>query len=477
MHKQNKTIAVLKTFDKNKLNELKEFITCKMFNNKPSLVKLINCYIKFDKKEIDGKFEGYYKKEIGKEFSSSTYKNRLSELNKLVKQFISINSLNSDNLREDYLFLIYLFKNKLNTQFEVEAKKFQTKLNKIQLSYFNFYYQWLFDNLKMMFNTYNSNERFSKKEFVNDEFHSLDKLYYLTRLMQYTKLFAKSNFENKSEKLKYFKQELNEVKTRELNQNKLIHFHLLKLEISNSKSLKTKQMKYTILKQLFFENLQELDKGMAFDFASFLYNNSILFKNDKQFNYIKFEVIQSIAKYELFENFDGLSMHALKTIITVPLKINKIKWADAFLEKFSKKYKIKEDVYSYMKCLIEFEKENYAYIAKKLPNFNFKDMHFKFELNRLELKIFFYENESDLIKALINKFKVAVSRFNMKIEKAEFYKTLNRNFINHFKLLFNQVNTNEKNTYKINKAITQLESENSFEKKWLIKEFNNLMSK
>lgn len=352
----------------------------------------------------------------------------MSELTKLIEEFIISTESKTNVLQNKILLLQFYDNHNLDKYYKQTEKEISELFNHSTLTYFHGYLKYIFETVRLR-NTIKYDKRNPNYQSLYEklnEFYSIEKL----RWENLAKV-------NNTPSLAY--QNNDTVLFTILNKTKILiekNEESIFLEIA------------TIIK----DNLNLFDDLIANDIIWILIAYSIQQQNLGNSLYYEHMIYlyDLLIKRNLILNIHNImNIGTYKNYITVCLKVNKIKEADAFLEKFKPNLKdeIRENVYHFNKALIEFEKKNYKIVLTLILYCKFSDVYYKLNQRRIIIKTYF-----ELLKTDENYYTSltdAITAFNkyLLITKSlpELHVEMNKNFL---KLLIRIVEFNTKKTEK-----------------------------
>ena len=193
-----------------------------------------------------------------------------------------------------------------------------------------------------------------------------------------------------------------------------------------------------------------------------------------------FDIYQIIEQNNLLLNtYSNVDLAAYKNYITLALKVNALKDAEHFLEKYKENLldEVKEETYSFNKALIVFEKKNYTEVLDLLLFCKFTDIFYKLNQRRLIIKTYYELLSSDsTYYTIILDAIVAFKKYLLTVKNLpEKYNNLNKNFLKFTDKLLsaNKLSNSEKENLQdiLNKT------EHVSERNWIEEKINNFNEK
>lgn len=144
-----------------------------------------------------------------------------------------------------------------------------------------------------------------------------------------------------------------------------------------------------------------------------------------------FHLYQVLIEKEFIYDWSGnISAAVFRNVVVLALRLNKIEWAQHFIESYQDKLQevSRENVYKYSLALLKFTQKSYWEVLGLLHSIeNYIDSFFDFSARRLLIQTYYELNEIELVYVNINSFRVFIHRNKTVSEK---HKTSNRNFVN-----------------------------------------------
>jgi HKD family nuclease len=152
---KSRLVLTLKSFTPEELKRLGEFLNSPYFNKSKTLVKfyseLKKFYPGFPEEKISREIL-YRKLFKDKEYNEQVMKNLISDLNKLCRDFLTVEITRADSFENRLNFLRQMILRKTDPVFFSELKNFENELKKTsEISERNFYYLYQLEEAKISF--------------------------------------------------------------------------------------------------------------------------------------------------------------------------------------------------------------------------------------------------------------------------------------------------------------------------------------
>lgn len=426
--KESKLIEILKTFTPEEMKHLEGFIL-KQSDKKNTLphklfTLLHNYYPEFSEKVIV-KEKVYNKIFSDKKFNDNKLSKLMTELTKLIEQYI-VHSKRQQNIADEKMNLLrFYFERNLDKYYIATARELKQILDDLP------------------YGTY--------QNIMNYQYEELMTTYNLklnTRVANYSEVYNELNEFIETETLRWENMSLMEpfpevYKIREKRPFYIIH-HLL-----NQMILKDDESYFFEAMLIAENNLHKFAEEESREILRLLLFFSIKKINSGFASYYE----QQLRIYTIFirlnlilNQYGKISLATYKNYINAALRLNKIKEAELFLETY-KDYLIeetKEEAYGYNKACLYFEKKKYNEVIDIILNTKQNDIYYNLSQRRLLLKTYYelmQENKSyySLLESSIQSFKKFISVKN-NIEDQHIL--LNKNFL---KIMQRLLDVNTKN--------------------------------
>ncbi len=161
----------------------------------------------------------------------------------------------------------------------------------------------------------------------------------------------------------------------------------------------------------------------------------------------------------------------LKNIITLSSRLKKYEWAEDFLHQHKNKIQATnpKEVYSFNLANVFFYQQKYAEVHQILASLKCKDIFYDLGMRRLEIKVFYEQEEIELLYSKLNAYRVFVHR-NQVIGKES--KERNNNFLNLVGKLIKTIPRDKKQLEILEKELQK--TPKLAERKWIVAKLEEL---
>ncbi|HMS64879.1 MAG TPA: hypothetical protein PKD83_06450 [Ignavibacteria bacterium] len=464
-----KFIRIYQTFSAKEKKEFRLYIKSPLIKNNRDYTKWLD---RIDKSKdlIQKNFE---------EKNRSTIWNRLSELTALAEKFLIIKGLEKNEYYKDKLLLDQLFERKILNIFSFKCDKFIEKVKTSPVEY---------ESAKQLSELYFMK---SKSHLIKNDFEGISESYSLCTEYLITGILI-----NIYDKLK----EIHFQKTNNVGHSKSVFDELINsinienylryLEKAGSQYYYFVLLSYTLYKficgksdlNLYLKAVEIFNTKMNnisgnykhyfyFDLINFgihLRNNKIL-KNDN----VLFSLFDKKLKEGLNDDLNerDYSLNRFGDYVIIALNLDKIKWVENFIKKYSQllPQKFRDDEVNMALSLLEFKKRNYAKSLEHQKNIKKSNHVYYILTSKLFLKTNFLMGNYEECFQAIERMK----KFSMKYKNSP-YNLINTTpyLIKVFKALLKyKYNPDKKNITELEFLINS--KENFTEKKWILEVYKS----
>jgi hypothetical protein len=450
--KNSKLIEILSSFSNDEMFEFRKFMGDLFRNKESASLKLFQLleksHPKFNEIDIQKKvlFKKIYKGEL---YNENKISKLMSELVKLVDQFIVERLSPVDLLNEKLILLRFYYNKNLTKIFESLKRDFlellETSFEGARKSYHLYQYEELVVSGELKINNRIANYDGVYRQL--HDFYNAEKL----RWENLALINLHPNLILEEPKSTYYS----------------IHYNLNKLLKSNSEEdfLQLFEAMGTFKGKIIEEELSEI--------LNILLNFTIQKLAEGKINYYKHSaaIFEEMMLANVFVSIDGLiKMSSYKNYITVLIRLGELEKATQFLEEY-KIYlapEIREETYLFNKALLQFEKGDFYLVLDILNKIKLNDIFYKINQKRLMIKTFYELQKTnttyfDILYNQLNAFKKYIYT-----EKSlpEINIEMHKNFI---KVLFKMMGISKGENKKLDLLVSEIEKVISIaEKNWLL---------
>lgn len=446
MHK-SKSILYLRSFSSEDLTRFGEFLNSPYFNTNNRVTKLFTelkkHYPEFTGKGIDK--EVIYKKLFsGKPFNEQVLKNINSELLKLEKLFLSVNSFIKDPFIKYRGLVNELINRNIDTLFEKESRAYEEEIRTSDAS---------FD--KQCLNLFNLEENRFTNNLINNRQElvtgNIEKsgeyltIYYLNNILR----FYMNNSINKFSFNSVIDVNFPEIILNNINMDELINFmerhnidFTLNLKLTYYCMLCIKDVNddetYKKFKSLLFSNFDKLNRDEAHANLHFMESICAQKINSGKAEFYKdlFETYVHEIENNVYNPHEHSPLTVMKyrNIYLSAIRVGEYSWAENFINEFKKKLQ-KEDrqnIVSLAMAQLEFEKKEYESTLEYLKKISTDQLFYKIDVKILSLRSLYELGHYETVISTIESFR---RMLNTNTSLTEQYRQKNMNFTGALNML------------------------------------------
>ncbi len=476
--KNSKLLTLLNHLTTNELKRLDLYLQSPFFieEKKRELHKRA-CSLFFYVLERRGETKDLTKEELfAYIYSKETFKaikiNQLmAYLVKKIEQFIIHIRENKDdyvnNIRQKQVLLDFYIEKNLNKWYDAQKRDIEKLQRQVTIRNSDFYfYQFLVEcsYAKLISRQTNRKEKASSKELVN----SL-KYYYILSLLDVA-CIVKRGFTFDSDDFKLIKDNLEQVKNVNDKVIPSIEIYQYALELIEGEE---RDNTYVIFKKVFMEYHTCFFQNEARNLFMYGLNYCIKHLNKSREEYYEecWELYRLGIENKILYVDKKIMPPDLKNIITLSLRLKKYDWAEEFLNQHKNKIQAAnpKEIYSFNLANVFFYQQKYSKVHQILASLKCKDIFYDLAMRRLEIKVFYEQEEIELLYSKINAYRVFIHR-TKNIDKNS--KEMNNNFLNLLGKLIKTIPRDKKQLEILEKELQK--TSKLAERKWIIAKLEEL---
>lgn len=464
--RKSKLISLLQALDAEELKLFVRYIDSPYFNTNKNvrilLAFLRKYYPSFDQTTFTK--EKVYKAIYGKKkYNEQQLSNIMSELSKLLMDFIMQQQLAERPTYCDYLTLEGLQSRNLEPQFIRKWKTTKQDLDKLGFRDVDYYYNtYLLEEIAYRFNVAGQGrvtEANLSEVIYNFEYYYLsNKLKYCCVLLNRQQIILEETGES------FLLDELLDlVERRSFDHVPVIMiWYRLLLLLRNEDDIE-----YTHLKKLLDEQGHCLPKDEIRQVYAAVYNFcNKQYKRGKE-SYLReiFEVLQNMLNREIIIVGEYITPHLhFRNIVMVALRLEEVSWAEQFIQDYALKVhpNYRDSTVAYCKAALYFQKRDYNKVIEHLSEFELKDFYHYMEHKLLLIKTYYELEEYNSLESMLEQMRIYVIRAE---NMPDHYRLAYNNFIKMIQRLLRFFGKGKKEELKA----TILHTEALMEKDWLLK--------
>lgn len=424
--KDRKIVKILLHFTAKEHKSFLRFVQSPYFNTSQILVDLLEYLYKFaptfskNKLTVQNAFKHLYPQ---KKFDEQIINRHLSNLFKLVEEYIIISRSKEDQIKRNIYLLEYYKEIQNFNYFESWTKKLRTQNNSYQYrDYEFFHHQYLIEYqsaaIQAAEDTRDQEINFDRTEIA------FDIQYWIRKLSLLCNQLNRKNFigDNSINRLKVDDviQFLSSSDLLEVPAVEVLFTTLILLNEPNDKS------NYNALKLTLAKHHKNFKPEDIQNISTFLINCALRLFSKGQETYEEcFDLFEFQIEHGYIYLNGYIHPHILKNVVTVALRLKKFSWAETFLK--DNKDNIESQVSYYWNLAnLHYTKGEYEIAQDILIVNRYDDIFYQLGTKRMLTKIYYHLDYSDLLFSFVNTFRVFVSRKELN----PLQKRRHQNFIN-----------------------------------------------
>jgi len=467
----SKLLSLIKGIDTTSQDKLIDFVASPYFKKSEQVATLIRYIIdiapNYDDERL-GKKKCYRVIFSGETFEDVKIRRLMSDALKLVERFVLQEQLQLDKLSQAKLLTTYYSENNLDDSFYEKFKDWEVT-NKTQEGPILFFQRYLMSENYLDFAKKKPEGSEGKEKILQEalifnmeglqDFYMFQTMYIRWVLLQHQKTFNKV-IQHPYESF------LQKIQEKDVIHDPLIHVYYLAAFMINDSD---NEERYLLLRKT-LEILrkegyhQKVLTNLCKPLEMFLIKKSM--EGDDQ-RYID---LLDLYKYEVehklvFSSDNYFYPVKFRNIVVIGTIVKDYDWLKDFVEEYRHALSKEQQstLYPYCRALLYFHQKKYDEAKDLLLQPEDIDNILSLDIKRLQIMIYYEEDEIDLLDAMMNSFRVLIFRDKFLSKN---YKEANKSFIN---MLFQMVRTKPNNHKKIAKMIQTLKSGKTFmERRWLL---------
>jgi hypothetical protein len=470
--RESKLINTLSQLTNKQRNDLEEFLQSTYFNKSDDLLRFYQHVKKFA--------PSFRSKQLNKEkvfsalfpheaFNGQKIAYLMTSLLNQLEHFVTIQKLEEDTFQQG-IYLLDVYMNwKLDKGYAKTIKRLEEELEETDKKDTEYYFQ----QLRLQKSQMHHSARTLKREYDEhlqqvadglDIYYMADKLKLSCEILNRQKIIA-NQYELRflDEILAYLEHNpFEDVPVITLYQQ-VLYTYLYHDDTSQFFKLKD-------MLPMAVDELSALDSRNIYQYAV---NYCIRKTNRGQVEFVRelFELYKAMLTNDLLTDNGILSPWTYKNIVTTGIKLEEYEWTEQFIDDYRSILpdEYRDNMYTYNFAHIHFAKGNYDSAIELLRDVEFSDVYLNLSAKALLAKIYYEDDELDVLMSHLESFRMYVRR-NKVIGEAR--KTVFNNFIRFTRRLL-------KFDKGDNKGLDQLQSETEETKQvaeldWLLKKIASL---
>ncbi|PCH67842.1 MAG: hypothetical protein COC01_04925 [Bacteroidetes bacterium] len=465
----SKLVQLLKAFSAKDIRKFREFVSSPYFNKNNQLTDLCeficNTYPKLPEESLEKRatFKALFP---GESFKDTKIRNLMSDLLKLLEEFLAIQDFTEEPLNKSLRLLNALNSRNLYKHFDSYTglvKNIQEKsphrdgdffLNQFQLEVSN---NLFFEKQQKRVNGTNLQQ-------ITD---NLD-LFYLTNKLKFCcEIFNYKNVVSTEYKVFLLDEILSYLKKHSYEHIPAVHiYYQILMTLTESED----ESHFESLKQMLEKNSNKFSAREARDMYAYAQNYCIKKINSGHSNYLNeiFNLYKELLTKEIILEDRLISPWHFKNIVTTALRLEEFDWVENFIRQYQNNLskEFRENAVNYNIAALHFFRKEYSSALKLLQKVDFTDIYYHLDSKSMLLKTYFELEEHDGLFSLFDTFKIYLRRNKL---ISDYQKTVYLNLVKYTKKLV-KIKTGFPTAKKVKDLNDQIkETKQVADLNWLIK--------
>lgn len=485
-----KLYNLLNSFSKDELKEFTKFINSPFHNSNKKIIEVFSFlkkYLNTPGSNIPELKVIYLKIYPGKVYNSFIIRNLLSNMVKLIEEFIAVSNFKNDPKLKEKKLLESFRTSSHNILYEKRIEDIMKKLGKNKIKdekYFLEMHDILFERRTFEEQKIQPGKRQQIYDSINDEANFLILFFVTLMLKKYFSILNYKRSINFSHNIHLYQDIMKILDTnRNLHKENLlleVLYSFLKLyETNNDNKL------YFKLKSLVLKNRKLIPPDDYKDFGIELYNyaKSRRASNDAEFKTETYELLKQLVKEDVFLEEKYMTAHSYINIAASAFFEKDFQWAESFIEDYKNKVfpKQRDNAYNYNLSVLNYLRANESTdisVKNKLYNKSIdiiskvksEDFYYMVRIKKHLIKIYYVLEEFENLDNTLLTFK---QYLNQNDKMSNEFKEMNFTFISYINKLKNLRQNPIKSKATI--LIKEIESKEKMElKTWFIDRIKEL---
>lgn len=477
----NSLITLLKSFTLKEIQDFRDFLISPYFNKKKSVIKLydiiMNEYPDFNGESIS-KERIYAELFTGKAYNDSNLRVLIHNLNDLAKKFTAYRNFEENQFEFDFRQLTGLMSRRQFSQLDKMVKKLLSNIETERIisdeSNFLKYrleYDYIFYLSESNFGIY---EKFLDKADFEKVFSYFSAYYYIRSMRLYINILNLKLIYNRTFKAEKFEKMVSAIDKSLFTVSPVIEIYYCIIKLFNRKNdekyyLRIKEILGNIKSALHRDDLVEIYVNLT-NFC-----NRKISAGYKLFEKEKFELYKEETALKLYQVERQMAPVYFKNVVILALSLGEYNWIKEFIFKYKDELPKNsvENVYNYCMALYEFDMKQFEKALEYLSRIKYDELYLKYDSKILQIMIYYEMNSLEPLFSSMEAFRHFL--LNNKL-LPDIKKKLYLNFYKFFKKTINFSLKNDREDLELLKAeITSCEV--VFNKNWIVKKIDNLISK
>jgi hypothetical protein len=428
---KSKLCHVLNLLNKGEKNDFIIYLSYSRVNQSERLTKLANYLVNIDSPNKEAAFKAVYQN--GNAYDDLAFRQLETKLLALVKRYIAVTQFEEDGLAQVY-YELKSFQKRGEVDLQEECiKKMRANLSEQQNNKGSDYYYKQFETAEEQYHYDLINRPKATETSISLFSQLLDEFYVFNKLKYFCEVINQKNIIQIKNEIVSVNALLSQIQIENYKHHSgiFIYYHVLKMLMDPDK-----QEHFLSLEKYLLKNYSEFSNREARNMFVFAQNYCIQQSNRGRLAYLEklFKLYSVFVDGGLLYVNNKIPPQTFKNIVAIALRINKIKWAEDFINQYSEwvNAEYKQNAVDYNLANLFYYRKNYKKCLQRLQKVNFKDAFYGFDARILLIKTYFEQGDYDALDRFLFGFYLFIKR-NKFI--SQIHKTNYLNFIRYLKNL------------------------------------------
>jgi len=425
----SKLIQILRTLSSIEIRKFSEFVQSPYFNKNKNVIDLMQIlhkqHPKYSAKQASK--QNIHKLMFkGKVFDEKDLRYPMSDLTKLLEEFLTIAELNDHVVLKKHFQLKAFNRRNLEKQFPSLMKDAFKEIEKDKFRDTDYYFRKFLleeDAFEFTFKHFNHAHKNNLQQVVEN----LDVFYLATKLKYCCEIINNRNTFKFDQDTLMLDEILNFLKKNSYEHIPLISiYHKILLTLIESED----EQHFTDLRDLLTKFSTSFPVEEQHTMFVYALNYCVHRINKGNSGYLRqyFEIFKQLIDREIVFVDGNLTQWDYKNMVTTGLRLKETDWVADFIKLY--KNKIREDhrenAYKYNQAHLKFFQKKYDDTIKLLSQVEFTDIYYHLDSKSLLLKTYYEKREIESFFSLVDAFKVYLSRNKL---ISDYQRTTYRNLV------------------------------------------------
>lgn len=405
----SKLISLLKTLGPWQLKAFEKYVSSPFFNVNENVLCCQKALLLHHPEYAELSEKKLFAEVFGKKsFHHQSLRYIMTDLTRLLENFLIYDSLQSDPFLQKQLLLKKLKSSGLEKYFNQQAVQATQLLNTEKKRISDYKQKHALDEIAFEFNRNLSGRNADNN--LQELSDSMDAHYLIARLKYSCEMLNRQNV--LSEKyhlpsLPFLNALINEVKFND----PLITVYIKIFELLQNYH---EEKRYHDLKKSLLNHIAEIDVEELRDIYVFRQNYCIRMINEGQEDFLQelFDIYVEMIDNEIIFEKNILEHHQFKNIVTLALRLDKVEWVEQFINKQQHRLNkdLRKNAVSYNTARVNYAKGKYRDALRIMRTVEFTDVYYHLDAKILLLKIYYETQDFEPLLSMITSTRTYLKR-------------------------------------------------------------------